>query len=424
VTAAPDIKGWCPSASRPMLTGDGYLVRLHFSGGIVSSDQARCIADLASRYGNGLLDLTRRANLQIRGVAEERIAALQGELLARGLIAANTDGAGAPNVIASPLAGCDPHALIDIRRLVVDLEARLARDPGAKDLPAKFCVSIDDGGRFSLRDVAADVAFEACGRDAFAVRVGGEVIGSVDADQVGDTAAALVAAFVALRATIPVPTRRMRDIVDAVGISQIAAACPWLRAPSAIDARIGGDRPVRAGHAVGFIAEDVLGIAAPFGSLSADQLHALADLAARHGDGELRLTPWRAILVAAVVPGSMSRLQRDCVRAGLIIDPADPRRHIAACSGAPACASASVDTRTLATRLAPLLRPGETLHVSGCAKSCASSAAATFTLVGRNGRFDLVREGKPRDAPTLPGLSPEDAHLAIQRLAAEELADV
>ena len=65
------IKGWCPSALRPMLSGDGLVVRLRPRGGRLSAAQAVGIAALAKRCGNGLIDLTGRANLQIRGVREE-----------------------------------------------------------------------------------------------------------------------------------------------------------------------------------------------------------------------------------------------------------------------------------------------------------------------------------------------------------------
>jgi precorrin-3B synthase len=95
-----------------------------------------------------------------------------------------------------------------------------------------------------------------------------------------------------------------------------------------------------------------------------------------------------------------------------------------ACAGAPACASASVNTRETAAALAPLLAPGDTLHVSGCAKSCASSTRASITLVGRHGRFDLVRSGRASDTPVLCDLSAEEARIAVERLAAEDLAHV
>src|SRR5215470_331896 len=65
------IKGWCPSAFRPMLSGDGLVVRIRPRGGRLTAAQACGIADLAERHGNGLIDLTGRANLQIRGVRED-----------------------------------------------------------------------------------------------------------------------------------------------------------------------------------------------------------------------------------------------------------------------------------------------------------------------------------------------------------------
>jgi precorrin-3B synthase len=413
-----------------MLTGDGYLVRLRFSCGILSSNRARTIAGLAQRHGNGLIDLTRRANLQIRGVTEERIPGLHAELLAQKLVAEDRGGNAIPNIIASPLAGRDREALVDIRPIVQQLEEKLTRDPRRRNLPAKFCILIDDGGRFSLRDVGSDIAFEACranGNIRFAVRIGGEIVGSVEAEEVSETALAFAGAFTSLRAGSGGPLRRMHDLIELVGLPAILASCPGLRAPStrSSGANPDVDRRARAGHgAVGIVDSNVLGIAAPFGSFSADQLVCLADLAHRHAEGELRLTPWRAVLIPAIASSATDGAKSECQRAGLITDPSDPRRRIAACAGAPACASASVETRDIAAALAPLLRPQDTLHISGCAKSCACSSAASVTLVGREGRFDLIRNGKVGDTRALFGLWAQEAGGAVQRIFAKDSAHV
>jgi precorrin-3B synthase len=411
-----------------MLAADGYLVRLHFSCGIVTADETRTIADLARRYGNGPLELTRRANMQIRGVTEQAVLPLRAELIAMGLIAEHAEGDDIPNVIASPLAGRDREALIDIRPLVRQLESRLAIDTHARELPAKFCISVEDGGRFALRDVGADIAFEAHQRDRFAVRIGGsEPIGSVETDAATETTLALVSAFTSLRTRNGMPARRMRDLVNGVGLSAITVsyAASGRASTRSWSAHDDVDGRVKAGHdAVGFIEPNVFGVAAPFGSWHTDQLHHVADLAERFADAELRLTPWRAVLIPAIASGAIGRIQTECARAGLITDPSDRRRHVAACVGAPACASASVQTRDMAATLAPLLRPEDTLHVSGCAKSCASSIPASVTLVGRDGRFDLIRNGKAGDTSALFNLSAEDARVAVQRIAAEDLAHV
>jgi precorrin-3B synthase len=411
-----------------MQSGDGHLVRLTFSCGIVSTDQARAVAALAQRCGNGVIDLTRRANLQIRGVAQEEIAKLQAELLAKSLVAPDAEGE-TPNVIASPLAGRDPEALIDIRPLVRKLNRHLAAHPRARDLPPKFCIAVEDGGGFSLRDVGADIAFEACRRDrriGFAVQIGGESIGFIEIDEITETALTLAAAFCSLRTRHLTPARRMRDLVEEVGTSPITASCPAL-GPTSTNAKPQMDVDASSGsgrNAVGLIADDVFGVAAPFGSFAVAQLALLANLAALHAEGELRLTPWRAILIPAIASGVIDRVAAQCGRAGLITDPSDPRRHIEACAGLPACATASVNTRETAAALAPLLGPDDTLHVSGCAKGCASSANASVTLVGRDGRFDLVRNGKATDMPALCGLSDEQARIVVNRIAAEGLAHV
>jgi precorrin-3B synthase len=426
VRAAPQIKGWCPSAWRPMLSGDGHLVRLRFSCGMLSSEQARAIAALAQRYGNGVIDLTRRANLQIRGIAEERIPGLQAELLARNLIAPEADDI--PAVIASPLAGRDRAALIDIRPLVRELEARLAADPRARGLPAKFCILVGDGGSFPLHDLSSDIGFEACEQDGavrFAVRIAdADVLGSIRADEIPATALAIAAAFTTLSKRSTARAPRIADLIEAIGVDVFAASCPALSPQSAV---ANGPRPLPDGkvwpgeNVVGRIAEDVFGVAAAFGSLNADQLALLGDLAEHHAIGELRLTPWRAVLIPAIASGAITRAQAECARAGLIIEAADPRRYVAACPGAPACSSASVATRHLATVLGPLLRPRETLHVSGCSKGCASSAVSSLTLIGRDGCFDVVHNGRVTDTPVLFGLSPEDAWLAVKRVATEDL---
>ena len=157
-----------------MESGDGLVVRLKLTGGIVPFDLA--ILDrgaVARRFGNGEIDLTARANLQLRGVTDATLPGLQDAIAEAGLLDENPDGEAIRNVIACPLAGLDPDAVIDIRPVVAALEARLAGDPRLYALPAKFCFAVDDGGRFGLGDVPADVRFEAVAGPAFAIHLDG-----------------------------------------------------------------------------------------------------------------------------------------------------------------------------------------------------------------------------------------------------------
>ena len=125
----------------------------------------------------------------------------------------------------------------------------------------------------------------------------------------------------------------------------------------------------------------------PFGQTDAATLAHLASLTP-----ELRTTPWRAFLSPVAISGF-----------------AEPST-VVACPGAPACASASVPARADAARLQALGLAD--LHVSGCAKGCAHARPAR-TLVGRDGRYDLVRHGRASDPPDLAGLTLDQAAAAL-----------
>ena len=85
----PAAKGWCPSAFTPMMSGDGLLVRIKPPFGQLHQAEMQALARLSQRYGNGILDLTSRANLQIRGVSEADYPELLPALMAENLVRDN-----------------------------------------------------------------------------------------------------------------------------------------------------------------------------------------------------------------------------------------------------------------------------------------------------------------------------------------------
>ena len=295
----PAIKGWCPGALRPMESGDGLIVRLKLTGGIVPLDLATRIAEWSRCFGNGEIDLTARANLQLRGITDESLPGLQQAILDAGLLDDNPDGEAIRNVIASPLAGLDPDALIDIRPMVAALEARLTADPRLYALPAKFCFAVDDGGAFGLGGVRADIRFEAVAEGGFSIRLDGaldELLGPCRGDELVDVAVALAKACVDDGKSV----RRMRDLVERIGAAAIAeaASLPLTRhsgesgIPFRGFAQADGWIPAFAGMTKG-----VLGVGLPFGRISADNLRHLVEQVVQAGATELRLTPWRTILI-------------------------------------------------------------------------------------------------------------------------------
>ena len=99
------IRGYCPSALKPMQTGDGLLVRLKPEGNLLSARQCKALGRLAKTIGNGILDVTRRANLQIRGVQPADYDALISELRNLDLVDVSAEAEARRNIILSPFAG-------------------------------------------------------------------------------------------------------------------------------------------------------------------------------------------------------------------------------------------------------------------------------------------------------------------------------
>ena len=74
------VKGWCPDAWRPMMAGDGLLVRVRPPLARLTARQVEGLCEAATRYGNGQIDLTSRANLQLRGATDTSWPALLADL--------------------------------------------------------------------------------------------------------------------------------------------------------------------------------------------------------------------------------------------------------------------------------------------------------------------------------------------------------
>lgn len=369
------IKGWCPGALAPMRSGDGLVVRVRPRGGRIDARQATGIAELAARHGNGLIELTNRANLQIRGVSEAGHIGLIEELALLSLLDKDPQAEARRNILVTPFW----NAGDEITSIADELARALALRPAG--LPNKFGFAVDCGKERVLAGASADIRIERDVSDRLIVRADGAELGcSIDRAQAVECALALAEWFVGSGG---VHGRRGRMAAH-IG----AGAVP----PQAL---AGTARPVRSAalpHPGLYPQGALFGVA--FGQLTST---ALADLAARAGG--LRVTPWRMVLAEGM------REMPD--NAGLITKGCDPILRIDACSGAPRCPEGYADTRALAAALAPHLPPEARLHVSGCAKGCARAAAASITLVATGQGFDLIRCGTTRDRPVLRGLSRE-----------------
>ncbi|KQP42392.1 hypothetical protein ASF49_00590 [Methylobacterium sp. Leaf104] len=402
---APSRRGWCPSLARPMPTGDGLLARVHPPLGRLTAAQARAVADAARRFGNGHVDVTARANLQIRGVTEASRCGLAEALAAAGLGDVRHDGGPQRLTLTTPLAGFEPAGTVDVPALARRIEAIGLEIAG---LPPKSLVAVEsDVHGIALGPAEADLHCVAI-RGGLALHLAGDAAWW----RLPDDGETIVEA--ALRLLAASGQRRMRDVFD-VARAEIPArfALPPIPAPAASSAPSPGafPLPTPVGPERGSprsappVADGpvALLVDAPFGRGTADALGRLADTADAAGAADLRLSPTRGVLLVCVDAGAAETARRALAEAGFLTRADDPRGAVAACPGAPACASGSTPTLHDAARLAEAFRPfaarGLRAHVSGCPKGCAHPGAADLTLVGRDGRYDVVLSGRPDALP-------------------------
>jgi len=369
MSVAPQVKGWCPGAHRPMMSGDGLVVRVRPRAGRLTSAEALGLAGLSSTFGNGTLDLTSRANLQLRGVAEADFPAVLTTLASLDLLDEDADLESRRNILISPF-----RAPGDLTDRLTDAVTRAL--PDLPELPAKVGIAVDTGTERVLAGDSADFRFERGVSGGLVLRADGAELGQPVTEETAITALLELAGWLHDRLTPD--CRRMHRVVAHAGAPETATEAPVPAAPRA--------QP-------GTVAAGLL-VGAPFGQIPVvDLVRLLTDT----GAIALRLTPWRMLLLEGVSDATKAS------KAGFVTTLGHALLDTDACPGAPYCPAASVETRTLARRVAGRVKGG--LHVSGCSKGCAHAGTAAVTLVGRDGRFDLVRNGHAWDAAEATSLT-------------------
>ena len=378
----PAAKGWCPTARRPMMSGDGLLVRVKPAYGRLTGAGLAVLADLSDQFGNGVVDLTSRANLQIRGVSEQAYPALLSALQAAGL-AGSSQKADQLNLTLAPFTDKNSTGWRCAERLY-------AAADDLPDLPAKFGFCIDCGDKRYLAGASGDLFIEAASGGGILLRCAGSTDGVVtDEDKVLPAVLGLLDWYLGLVADTPdARPVRMRKLLDTCSPPYGGTGCV---APAPDHQLTVGQT---AGHHI---------IAAPYGQLTSSDLRRLAAV-----NSSVQITIGRMMIVETL-PDTGGRL---------ITTPDDKRLSVAVCPGAPHCPSSSVRTRDLADSLvrSGAWSGGKTLHISGCAKGCAAPDARDICIVGKDGRFDIVETGCAWQMPSSTGILTKDVLERVSEL--------
>ena len=356
----------CPGVLRPHQAADGAMVRVRVPGGQTTGTALVALGRAAGRYGRGLLQLTSRAGLQVRGLPADLPDAFEAEVVAAGFLPSASHER-VRNVVASPLTGLH-GGLADLRPLVRELDAALQSDPALASLPGRFLFGLDDG-RGDISALEPDLGYRALGPDHGLLLVGAGRGRPVALGEVVPALLDLARDFDAARA--------------ASGAWRVHELPAWVDAQPDLDPLTAPEPPSCPVGGVGAHAS----VSVPLGFLTPAQLVAVTNLA---GHGAVVVTPWRGLVVA----DGADRLA-ELTATGLVADAASPWTAISACVGAPWCESGRVDTQQLVGSVVGLDARWPRTHVSGCERRCGAPSGPHRDLVAPSVE-QLLAQAEPR----------------------------
>jgi sulfite reductase beta subunit-like hemoprotein len=317
----------CPGSLRLHEAADGFVARVRVPGGRVNAAGVRALAR-AAYLGSGLVEVTSRANVQLRGLPADAADELSAILTGAGLLPSAAHDR-SRNVIASPVAGRHPDSRASTDEVVAELDHRLCADMALADLPGRFLFAIDDGSGMAI-DRRADVQLMALDRRRF------ELLGMGVVERADAAAAALDLA---------------RDYLTG------------RRRPGSVSRSGRTLDPGRVVQQDGRVA--VTGLA-PLGQLDAGDLASLAELFA-----EVRFGAGRTVTVLDLDEADGAEAELSLSELGLVLEPREGWVGLTACAGRGRCAKARLDVRAAAAdraRRRPAGAPAE--HWAACERRC------------------------------------------------------
>ncbi|EGD56213.1 precorrin-3B synthase [Gordonia neofelifaecis] len=378
----------CPGVFRTHPAADGHLARIRLSGGKIEPAALEALAAAAEEFGDGGIELTVRANLQVRGIAADDVAPFADRILAAGLV---TDEAHdrVRNIVVSTLSG-RVGGRADMWSAVAGLETELLRHEWTQALSGRFWFGFDDG-RGDVVSREPDVTVVAVGGDEVELHLAGIPTGRVV--PLADAPTAMVRAAAAFHEQRS-DEWRINELTSE-GRSAIAAGIADLgrRGSACVP-----DRPDPDGPVVGWFEQSdgrvLLGAVTEFARLSSRQ----AQFAAAIGVPIL-VTPDREVLIPDLTEDVAETVVRVLAPLGFIFDATSPWVRTSACTGSPGCAKSLADVRTDLLDHLQTSGPaddGVREHWVGCDRACGSPSGAHTRRVATGDGYRVERHRTDR----------------------------
>jgi len=407
-------RSWaCPGFYRIAQSADGGICRIKLDSGRLTLQQMHGLAAAAEKYGNGSIELTTRANIQLRGIRENSRQQLIDILRNCGLGPLTKVGDDIRNIMVNPTAGFDRHGHAFILQFAGELSRRLQISPDYQTLSPKFSFYIDGGEACAILNHISDIWLSIT-EDGKSFAFGlascppvddstGAPFGLIPCTRGTDVITALLDCLLAA-ARQNSSIQRMKHLVREWGYERIITSLqqkiPDISPAGSFRRKSLSGRLDLGIHKTRFFDRYYLGIKPPLGRLTPQLLRHIADTAGQFSiSRQLRITPWQSLIFPDCAYDEARNLAGIFRTMSLVVDTADPYAGILCCAGLPGCASALADVQADARKLACLL-PEKGIympvHLAACPKSCTSTQARPVTLLAvQPGVYDIYyRDGQ------------------------------
>lgn len=399
-----------------------FMFRVKIPAGIITFNQAKRLAWLASTYGKGILDLTTRQSVQVHWVPFEQLSDIFKQLEKDGLTTSEAEGDVPRNIIGNPMADIDPDELFECSDLIQQINDFLQNNEDYSNLPRKFKISISTNYWNAANAQIQDIAFTPATKmqngiqvNGFDVYVGGG-LGAVP--RLGKP----LNMFVQPKDVMPViegvlalyreygnrtnrKRARLKFLVEDWGFERFEEE---LRAivgplPTAGKSELKG---WHYGMVQKFAPQKQAGyytaaIRIPAGRITSEDFESYAELAARYGTGEMRIDHAQNLLIPNISKDNLEDFEKEPVvqKYGFIQN--NLLSYGMSCTGNEFCNMAFTETKALLKTTLELLDQKLELDVpvriiiNGCPNNCGHRSIADIGLLGVSKKNS---EGTPCEA--------------------------
>jgi len=419
-----------------------FMLRVRIPNGYTHSYQFRALAEIAWKFGNGLIDITTRQQVQIRHLKIENVPEVLELLEAAGLNSIQTGLDNVRNIMGCPVAGLNPKEILNAFPVVESLTEHILENRAFSNLPRKFNIAITGCPDNCIHSETQDLALVPARREdsdkevfGFNVLAGGKlgsggyrIASSLDIfltpEEVVEVCSEIIAIF-RDHGDREVRTRnRLAFLLEDWGEDRFRQELSKrLKRPLT---RSGTDlRLDEHSEHIGIYRQkqpnmNFVGIKIPVGRLSGEQFEHIAELAEKYGNGEIRISPSQTLILPNISDRKLGDLLEEDLLKEFDYNPHTVIKGLVSCVGKDYCSLAIIETKTRAREVADKLSQKLkntaplTMHWSGCPAGCGNHLVADIGLIGKRAKVD----GQVVDAVDVfvGGRSGKHAKLAIKIL--------